>query len=53
MSDFQTQTIKTLLHELNRISEHWEYDDWEDLTDTRFHQLCVNTLNEAGLKTER
>ena len=53
MSDFQTQTIKTLLHELNRIAKDLTYDDWEDLTDTRFHQLCVNTLNEAGLKTER
>ena len=53
MSDFQTQTIKTLLHELNRINEDLTYDEWEDATGTRFHQFCVDTLNEAGLKTER
>ena len=53
MSDFQTQTIKTLLHELNRINEDLTYDEWEDVTGTRFHQFCVDTLNNAGLKTER
>ena len=53
MSDFQTQTIKTLLHELNRINEDLTYDEWQAATGTRFHQLCVDTLNEAGLKTER
>jgi hypothetical protein len=53
MSDFQTQTIKTLLHELNRINEDLTYDEWQAATGTRFHQLCVDTLNNAGLKTER
>ena len=53
MNDFQTQTIKTLLHELNRINEDLTYDEWQAATGTRFHQLCVDTLNNAGLKTER
>ena len=53
MNEFQTQTIKSLLHELNRINEDLTYDEWEDVTGTRFHQFCVDTLNNAGLKTER
>ena len=53
MNEFQTQTIKSLLHELNRINEDLTYDEWQAATGTRFHQLCVDTLNNAGLKTDR